>query len=204
MSPGLAWSIAVWMEWPGFTLMVTAEAAPAPTRKASTESATDARMQRPSFVGPRTIGETAVARQTIDAYRNLVQVAEGAQLLPGPPHVHWRGGGHHRRRLPLAFGGAPGVRRDQLLDPCDEPRHRLRCHLTAEQLRDCAQRFLGTAGTMLDECQAATRQRQLLASGFEGLPQGHEALSRRGMSRPPGGHLATQVATACDWHRSGR
>jgi len=95
------------------------------------------------------------------------------------------------------------VQRDQLLDPCHEPRQRLRCRVTTEQLGDRAQRFLGAAGTMLDECQAATRQRHLLASGVEGLPQGHEAFSRRGMSRPPTGRLATQVA-ACGRRRGGR
>src|SRR5881398_3207362 len=97
----------------------------------------------------------------------------------------------------LAFGGAPSVQRDQLLDPCHEPRQRLRCRVTTEQLGDRAQRFLGAAGTMLDECQAATRQRHLLASGVEGLPQGHEAFRRRGGRRSPLCSRTSRASTRC-------
>jgi len=108
------------------------------------------------------------------------------------------------RCLGSALARAPGVRRGQLLDPCHEPRQCLRCRVTTEQLRDCEQRFLSTAGAMFNERQAAPRQRHLLASGVEALPQRHEALRRRGMSRPPTGRLPTQVATVCGRRRDGQ
>ena len=67
--------------------------------------------------------------------------------------------------------------------------------VTTEQVCDGAQRFLRSAGPMLNEHQATACQRHLLAGGVESLSQRHEALRRRGMSRRPAGRLATQVAT---------
>ena len=70
---------------------------------------------------------------------------------PSPPH----------RRSGLPLGWAHGVRRDQLLDPGDEPRQRLRRRLTTEhsatkQLRDLGQHFLSP----LARCSTSSRRRR--------------------------------------------